>query len=170
VRLPDDFPVVARTAVRLVVLDPLDQVLAFHTHDDEYPSLGAWWELPGGGLDPGESYVEGAVRELREETGLVLSPSSVGPATWRRLSSFIYRGERRVQSEVVALVRLPFVAPEIDESLRDDEEAESYHGYRWWPLAEILTTTERFYPGRLPELLPDFLAGKEIDEPFELWS
>jgi hypothetical protein len=28
----------------------------------------------------------------------------------------------------------------------------------------------RFYPGRLPELLPKFLAGEHIDEPFERWS
>ena len=169
-RLPEDFPVVARVAVRLVVLDARDQLLAFHTHDDEYPSLGAWWELPGGGLDPGETYVDAAVRELREETGIVIAPTAVGPATWRRLSSFIYRGERRVQSEVVSAVRLSDVAPDIDESLRDEKEADSYHGYRWWPAAEVLTTSERFYPGRLPDLLPDFLAGKEIDEPFELWS
>ena len=29
---------------------------------------------------------------------------------------------------------------------------------------------DRFYPGRLPLLLPRFLAGDEIDEPFEIWS
>jgi hypothetical protein len=28
----------------------------------------------------------------------------------------------------------------------------------------------RFYPGRLPELLPVFLAGQTIDEPFEFWN
>jgi hypothetical protein len=28
----------------------------------------------------------------------------------------------------------------------------------------------RFYPGRLPELLPRFLAGEAIDEPFERWN
>ena len=35
------------------------------------------WALPGGRIDPGESAVDGGLRELREEVGLVLGPESV---------------------------------------------------------------------------------------------
>jgi 8-oxo-dGTP pyrophosphatase MutT (NUDIX family) len=35
------------------------------------------WALPGGRLDPGETPVEGALRELDEEVGLRLAPSAV---------------------------------------------------------------------------------------------
>ena len=35
------------------------------------------WALPGGRIDPGESAVDGALRELREEVGLVLGPDAV---------------------------------------------------------------------------------------------
>jgi 8-oxo-dGTP pyrophosphatase MutT (NUDIX family) len=35
------------------------------------------WALPGGRIDAGETPVEGALRELREEVGLVLGPSEV---------------------------------------------------------------------------------------------
>ena len=166
--LPDDLPLEHRSAVRLVVLDERGQILLFHTRSPDYPELGTWWELPGGGIDPGESYVEAAVRELHEETGIVTD--TVGEATWRRTATFKCRGFRRVQEEVVALVTVPAVAPPIDVTGQLDYEADAYMTARWWPLNELLTTRERFYPGRLPSLLPAFLAGERIDEPFERWS
>lgn len=166
--LPDDLPLEHRSAVRLVVLDERGQILLFHTRSPDYPELGTWWELPGGGIDPGESYVEAAVRELREETGIVTD--TVGEATWSRTATFKCRGFRRVQAEVVALVTVPAVAPSIDVTGQLDYEADAYMTARWWPLDELLTTRERFYPGRLPSLLPAFLAGERIDEPFERWS
>ncbi|WP_319721858.1 NUDIX domain-containing protein [Streptomyces sp. MB09-01] len=35
------------------------------------------WEVPGGTVEPGESFAEAAVRELREDTGLVAEPDDV---------------------------------------------------------------------------------------------
>ncbi|WP_063819065.1 NUDIX hydrolase [Herbidospora cretacea] len=37
-----------------------------------YDRYRGQWELPGGGIDPGETPLEAAVRELREESGLHL--------------------------------------------------------------------------------------------------
>src|ERR687898_343847 len=56
------------------------------------------WEPPAGRLQPGESFEEGAVRELYEETGVLVSPQRI-IATWvgeaasgRRLASVTYAG------------------------------------------------------------------------------
>ena len=35
--------------------------------------LGGNYELPGGGIDEGETITEGAIREVQEETGLIIS-------------------------------------------------------------------------------------------------
>ncbi|MET9952813.1 NUDIX domain-containing protein [Streptomyces sp. NPDC006339] len=35
------------------------------------------WEVPGGSLEPGETFVEAVVRELAEETGLIANPADV---------------------------------------------------------------------------------------------
>jgi 8-oxo-dGTP pyrophosphatase MutT (NUDIX family) len=158
-----------RSAVRVVLSDEAGRILLFQA---VLPSRSpvAWWELPGGGLDPGETYVQAAVREIREETGLVIEPDQVGEPRWRRSATWSGRGLRRLQHEVVVAVAIAGQRPEISASGQTPEELQEYVAARWWEPADIVASTERFYPGRLPELLPAFLAGGPIDEPFERWN
>jgi 8-oxo-dGTP pyrophosphatase MutT (NUDIX family) len=61
----------ANLAVGVVAIDGDDRVLLVGQHRyalDEYS-----WEIPEGGVPPGESALEGARRELREETGVEAS-------------------------------------------------------------------------------------------------
>jgi 8-oxo-dGTP pyrophosphatase MutT (NUDIX family) len=167
---PDDLPLVERTVVRLVVLDSAGHLLLFHTHDPTYPEQGEWWELPGGGLEPGETYQAAAIRELREETGIGATRAQVGAPTWRRHATFRYRGERRLQHEAVVTVHLATQKPAVDGTLRVGFEDEDYFDYRWWPVHEVAESAERFYPGRLPEFVRAHIDGEPIDEPFESWS
>lgn len=118
VPLPDDLPVIERSAMRLVVLDDRGRLLLFHTRDLDHPDLGTWWELPAGVIEHGETYHDAAVRELREETGIVALPSEAGPPSWRRRASFRHRQARRVQDEVIVMVRLQGPGPPVDESRR----------------------------------------------------
>jgi hypothetical protein len=77
---------------------------------------------------------------------------------------------RRLQHEVVVLARLAADRPVIVDGGRTAQEVEDFVTFRWWPVAEIAASRHRFDPGRLPELLPAFLAGEQIDEPFERWN
>jgi putative (di)nucleoside polyphosphate hydrolase len=49
----------------------------------------AKWDIPKGMQDPGESTLDGAVRELREETGLAFAPER-----FRELGRFDYRPDK----------------------------------------------------------------------------
>lgn len=160
---------VERSCVRVVLRDRAGRVLLFRAELASRADTH-WWELPGGGIEPGESYQQAAVREIGEETGLAISLAQVGPPRWRRTSTWTARGLRRLQHEVVVAVDIDADAPRITDGGRTAEEAEEYVGARWWEVADVVASAERFYPGRLPELLPAFLAGAELTEPFERWN
>ena len=165
--MPEDRYDLERSAVRVVLADAGQRILLFHARTAD---SGDWWELPGGGIEPGESYLDAAVREIREEAGLSLDPLQVGPPDWCRDTTWYSRGVRRLQHEVVVLARIAAERPDIIDGGRTVTELEDYVGSRWWEVDEILSSTERFYPGRLPWLLPAFLAGQLINEPFERWN
>ncbi|MEV0228229.1 NUDIX domain-containing protein [Nonomuraea sp. NPDC050786] len=46
---------------------------------------GRGWDIPGGHLEPGETAIEAAARELYEETGLRLPPSALSVFAWQRI-------------------------------------------------------------------------------------
>ncbi len=170
-RVPADLVAdVERTSVRVVVQDGAGAVLLFSTVDPHNHSLGTWWELPGGGMEPGESVAATATRELAEETGLLVEPAAFGAPTWTRAATYLRRGRRVLQHEYVVALRVPAIAPEPLRDNRTAEELEDYTGHRWWPVADVVAAADRFFPGRLPALLPAFLAGDRIDEPFEWWN
>jgi 8-oxo-dGTP pyrophosphatase MutT (NUDIX family) len=169
--IPQDLPVVERSAVRLVVLDADDRVLLFRIEEPQHPEQGTVWELPGGGIDTHESHRDAAIRELREETGFALMPEDIeARPTWRRHCTFRHAGVRRVQDEVVVCARLHEHAPHVEAGNQLRDELETYRGFRWWRVADIETSTQRFFPGRLPALIRRFLDGEQIEEPFEYFS
>jgi 8-oxo-dGTP pyrophosphatase MutT (NUDIX family) len=160
---------IERSCVRVVLRDRGGRVLLFRC---TLASRAAehWWELPGGGIEPGESYADAAAREIREETGLEVSPDQVSPPRWRRSATWTARGVRRLQHEVVVAVDVDADRPAVTDGGRTPEEREEYTEARWWRVADVLASSERFYPGRLPQLLPAFLAGAVLSEPFERWN
>ncbi|MGI5340780.1 NUDIX hydrolase [Streptomyces sp. CA-181903] len=60
-----------KTVVGAVIPDEGGNVLLLHRSADDY--LGGLWELPSGGVDPGETLVEALRREVAEETGLTVT-------------------------------------------------------------------------------------------------
>ncbi|MFI8350015.1 GNAT family N-acetyltransferase [Streptomyces sp. NPDC085596] len=135
-----------RRAARTAVVDPDGAVFLFR-YDN--PEVGVHWALPGGGLEPGESPREGAVRELAEETGWTdLIP---GPllCTWEH--DFTRADIAVRQHEHIYVTPGPRREP--TALARATHSAEGILGGRWWTAAELTDPAEPVWPPGLGRLL-----------------
>ena len=60
-----------RATSRVLLIDPSGAVLMFLQYGKDH-EVRPRWITPGGGVDPGESHDQAAIREVFEETGLAL--------------------------------------------------------------------------------------------------
>lgn len=160
---------IERPSGRLILLDPQDRIFLFNVHDpDVYDPKDRWtdpvWIMLGGMVDPGEDYAGAAIREAREETGLVVSgkPRWV----WKRERHMIWRGKDRLHRERFFLARTQ--STEIDTSGLDEKERSWTLGHRWWAVDEILASKERFEPFDLGVRLKALLRDGPPAEPIDL--
>nr|WP_055510325.1 NUDIX domain-containing protein [Nonomuraea pusilla] len=116
-----------RPAARVVCLDRDGRVLLLHWYDRV--SGTTVWEPPGGGLDPGESPIEAARRELAEETGLDAGAVLDGPVSVER--DFTWLGVRYVKTEPFFLARFAAARPDVAPRALTEEERGAYLGHLW---------------------------------------
>jgi ADP-ribose pyrophosphatase YjhB (NUDIX family)/GNAT superfamily N-acetyltransferase len=136
-----------RPAARGVILDPEDRVLLVRFEFAD----GPLWATPGGGLESGETLIEGLRRELIEEVGL--SGFADPPHLWHE--EMVAEGHAAGYAGVINdyfLIRTPHFDPA--GSLSPEElRAENVHALRWWTPDELSAYEGRFAPRDLPALL-----------------
>lgn len=138
-----------RRAVRVILVDDRDRLLLFEDSDPGVPGV-TWWATPGGGMDPGETERQTAVREVAEETGCVLREEDlVGPLA-RRRAVHGYSDQILDQDEPFYLAVVS--AFEIDISAHTEEEKFTLQGHRWWTRADLESTRAWIWPARLLDL------------------
>jgi ADP-ribose pyrophosphatase YjhB (NUDIX family) len=137
-----------RRAGRVIVLDPEDRVLLFR-YDDEPPN-GRHWSTPGGGLNDGEDYPDGARRELTEETGWTDVP--VGSQVYERTQVMGHGGTIVRQHERFFLARVATGRRGLGE-VADMHVSDGIAGWHWWTLAELDATGEKIWPAGLADLI-----------------
>lgn len=139
-----------RVAGRVIVLDPDGRVLLFRCFDPARPE-DRWWATPGGGLDDGETPREAAARELREETGLDITPETLGAPFFDNLVEFSFNGRMlRQRNHFFVLRTVPF---EVSTAGFDEMERETHVETRWWDVDELRQTTDIYFPVELAELM-----------------
>jgi 8-oxo-dGTP pyrophosphatase MutT (NUDIX family) len=130
-----------RQAVRaLLVAEPEQEVLLIHTLVPDTNTL--IWLVPGGGLEPDETPLQGLFREVGEETGLQVD-EAFGPV-WTRRMKFHLHGKGWDQSEWFYLVPVKKFEPDNSSNPAMDEK-DIFRGFKWWSAQQIAAATDEIF-------------------------
>lgn len=131
-----------RIGIGVIILNPDGLILIGKREGSHAP----YWSIPGGYLEPGETFEAAAIREVKEETGLdIVNPTVVGVSnnleTWK--------------AESVHVVSVFLLAKEFSGDLKV-MEPEKCSGWQWCDPADL--PEPHFEASR--QAISRFLEGK----------
>ncbi|THV27076.1 NUDIX hydrolase [Glycomyces paridis] len=148
---------VRRRCARVLLVDDEDRVLLFYSRDYMGPGV-EYFVTPGGGLDPGETLEEGAVREVFEETGLRLDPGGLGPVVAEAAGVWSDGPELEIHSEDVYFFQRVAHFDPVRDRLEEVEQAE-FTAARWLTPGEVAAADALVFPAGIADLLKDLTGG-----------
>lgn len=146
-----------RLTARVLLLGPDNRILLMKGRLASDPTApGAWFPI-GGSVEAGETLLQGAAREIVEETGF--TDAMLGPVVWYGEGIVLDRHRRPLVLKASYLVAR-CGGGEPSRAGWEPLESELVDDIRWWTLDALRACPEDIYPGALPALLPDVLAGR----------
>jgi 8-oxo-dGTP pyrophosphatase MutT (NUDIX family) len=137
-------------------VDREGRVLLLHGWDPAAPDDPFWFTI-GGAAEPGETLPEAAVRELREEAGIVVDIARLGRPIEASPIEFTWSGVRFVQDQTFFAVAVDDA--EVSFAGQDQLEQATIDKHGWLHPGELEAGAERPADSEIPRLMRAAIAA-----------
>jgi 8-oxo-dGTP pyrophosphatase MutT (NUDIX family) len=147
-----------RETARVLLIDRQNRIFLLKTHFDPEVQLPPRWITPGGGIDPGETPLVAAMRELHEETGISVQAEALGEQIWQTEGIWRWGDGINQHSYVDYFFQLRVDEFELNDSNWTEDERRDVLEHRWWSVTELIESGESVGPLGLVEFLKHHLV------------
>jgi 8-oxo-dGTP pyrophosphatase MutT (NUDIX family) len=147
---------IRRNTARVLPVDREGRVLLLHGWDPLRPDDPFWFTV-GGAAEPGESLSEAAVRELREEAGIVVDLDRIGEPIEASAITFPFGGVRFEQDQTFFAVAIDDA--EVSFAGQDPIERATIDKHGWLYPGELEDGAERPADPEIPRLMRAAVAA-----------
>ena len=167
----NDINVPVRKSVKVLLLNEENQLLLMHIDDPKTTTIkgkyhGSFWNPLGGAIEKNESLREAAIREVWEESSIILSKNNFGPIVWYGEVDLILNGTptKIQQTFIVAKTLLKkFSLKNLTSS-----EKNVVKKLKWFSLKDLYNCEEVIYPVVLIDHIAEIFSEKLPSQPIKI--
>ncbi|MEV5558145.1 NUDIX domain-containing protein [Nonomuraea wenchangensis] len=150
-----------RFTARALPFDEQDRVLLLYGFDPDRPDQPFWFTV-GGAVEDGETEVGAAVRELFEEVGIRADAGDLRGPYGTITITFDWGGYTITQDQTFYAIRVAEAASAVSFEHMEQIEKDTTTAYRWWSVAELESTEEKYFPEDLADIVRKIIAAGEL--------